>query len=464
MNSGGTLARLIPVVVIDDDEQHLGLVQAALADQELELLAFTDPQQGLEVILRKQVPIVLVDLVMPGLDGMRILERAVEADPTVEVILMTGNYSTDAAVEAIRKGACDFLTKPINLQRLQSRVQQIVADIRRRQKAAELDEQLLRTCQFEGIVGRSPQMLEVFGQISRVSPHFRTALITGATGTGKELVARALHRLSPVSAGPFAACNCSAVVETLFESELFGHVKGAFTGAAADKIGLFEYAHGGVIFLDEIGDMPLAMQAKLLRVLQESEIRRVGSPQSRKIDVRVIAATNRELRTLVAERLFRDDLYYRLSMMQITLPLLVERRDDTPLLLRHFLSRFSAQFNKPLRGLTHRAQSVLQRYPWPGNVREMENVIGHACMMTRSEIIDVKDLPPAVLNKADWGALGEEDLLPMEEMEKRHALRVLKHTGGNKVRAAEILGIGRTTLYRLLGEIEQKPVEVSGKG
>jgi DNA-binding NtrC family response regulator len=405
-----------------------------------------------------------VDLVMPGLDGMQVLERAVENDPTVEVILMTGNYSTDSAVEAIRKGASDYLTKPMNLLRLKARIAQIVEDIRRREKAAELDEELLRTCQFAGIVGRSPQMLEVFGRITRVAPHFRTALITGATGTGKELVARALQRLSPVSAGPFAACNCSAVVETLFESELFGHVKGAFTGATQDKVGLFEFAHGGVVFLDEIGDMPLAMQAKMLRVLQEGEIRRVGSPQSRRVDVRVVAATNRELKSLVAERQFRDDLYYRLSMIEIRLPRLAERRDDIPLLLRHFLQRFSAQFAKPVRGFTPRAQAALARYLWPGNVREMENAVGHACMMARADYIDIKDLPPAVLAKADWNSLGEEDLLPMQEMEKRHALRVLKHTGGNKVRAAEILGIGRTTLYRLLEELEQKPVEVARGG
>jgi DNA-binding NtrC family response regulator len=453
--------RPIPVVVIDDDEQHLRLIESALAHADLELMAFTDPDQGLEVALRKQAPILLVDLMMPRLDGMQVLERAVESDPGVEVILMTGNYSTDSAVEAIRKGASDYLTKPIDLQRLKSRVAQIVEDIHRREKAVELDEALLRTCQFEGLVGRSPQMLEVFGRIARVAPHFRTALITGATGTGKELAARALQRLSPVSAGPFAACNCSAVVETLFESELFGHVKGAFTGATQDKVGLFEYASGGVVFLDEIGDMPLAMQAKLLRVLQEGEVRRVGSPQAKRVDVHIVAATNRELKSLVTERQFREDLYYRLSMVEIRLPRLAERRDDVPLLLRHFMQKFSAQFGKPMRGFTPRAQAALARYPWPGNVREMENAVGHACMLARGEQIDIKDLPPAVLAKADWSALSEEDLLPLQELEKRHALRVLKHTGGNKVRAAEILGIGRTTLYRLLEEMEQKPVEVS---
>jgi DNA-binding NtrC family response regulator len=451
--------RPAPVVVIDDDPQHLRLITEALTDPTLDLLPFSDSAEGLDVALRKRVPIVLVDLVMPGPDGIQVLERIMDAAPSTEVILMTGNYSTDSAVEAIRKGAADYLTKPLDLARLRNRVAQIVAEIRRREKAVQLDEELLKTCQFANMVGRSPAMLEVFARLNRVAPHFRTALVTGATGTGKELVARALHALSPAAKGPFAACNCSAVVETLFESELFGHVKGAFTGAAQNKVGLFEYANGGTLLLDEIGDMPLAMQAKLLRVLQESEIRRVGSPTSTRVDVRVVAATNRNLKALVAERQFREDLYYRLSMVELNLPRLAERRDDLPLLLQHFLRRFSAQYSKPLRGFSYRAQAVLSRYPWPGNIRELENVVGHAAMMTHGDLVDVRDLPESLLGKFDFSAVADEGLLPLDELSRRHALRVLKYTGGNKVRAAEILGIGRTTLYRLLEDVEQRTAE-----
>ncbi len=451
--------RPAPVVVMDDDPQHLRLISEALADQSFELLLFSDSAEGLDVALRKRVPIVLVDLVMPGLGGMQVLERIMEAAPGTEVILITGNYSTDSAVEAIRKGAADYLTKPLDLRRLRDRLTQIAAEIRRREKAALLDEELLETCRFEGMVGRSPALLEVFARIHRVAPHFRTALVTGATGTGKELVARALHNLSPASRGPFAACNCSAVVETLFESELFGHVKGAFTGATQNKVGLFEYANSGTLLLDEIGDMPLATQAKLLRALQEGEIRRVGSPTSANVDVRVVAATNRNLKSLVAERQFREDLYYRLSMVELNLPRLAERRDDLPLLLQHFLHRFAAQYSKPLHGFSYRALGVLSRYPWPGNIRELENVVGHAAMMAQSHMVDVCDLPESLLGKFDFSAVADDGLLPLDELSRRHALRVLKYTGGNKVRAAEILGIGRTTLYRLLEDMEQRNAE-----
>jgi transcriptional regulator with PAS, ATPase and Fis domain len=303
------------------------------------------------------------------------------------------------------------------------------------------------------MIGRSPQMLEVYSLIQRIACHFRVALVMGETGTGKELVARALHRLSPAATGPLAVCNCSAIVETLFESELFGYVKGAFTGATQDKIGLFEYANGGVLLLDEIGDMPLTTQAKLLRVLQTGELHRVGSPVTRKVDVRVVAATNRDLPALVAAKKFREDLYYRLSMVEIKLPPLSLRKEDLPLLQRHFVMRFRAQFNKPIRGLTRRAQALLAAHTWPGNVRELENVIGHASLMAEGEVIDVGDLPET-LRTPSTPSDSEGPLLTLAELDRQHARRVLERVGGNKVRAAEILGISRATLYRLLAEPE----------
>ena len=451
----------ILLLAIDDDPQSLEFVKDALAQENLEILTTTDPELGLELVLRRHPQIVLLDLMMPKIGGMELLERILEADPGTNVMLMTGHYSTEAAVEAIQKGAYDYLNKPLSVEKLRQRVDQLIAEARQRRRTLQLDRELLKVYEFEGLLGRSPLMLDVFARVRRVAPHFRTVLVTGATGTGKELVARALHRLSPAASGTFAVCNCSAIVETLFESELFGYVKGAFTGATQDKSGLFEYANGGTLFLDEIGEMPLATQAKLLRVLQSQEIQRVGSPAVRKVDVRVVAATNRDLRARVADKEFRDDLYYRLSMVEVKLPLLAERKEDLPLLVRYLVERFATQYNKPIRGLTRRAQALLARYSWPGNVRELENALGHACMMVEGDLIDVRDFPDTLRKPAERELVEDEDLIPLDELQRRHALRVLARVGGNKKRAAEILGIARTTLYQLLAEsgAEQKETE-----
>jgi DNA-binding NtrC family response regulator len=384
---------------------------------------------------------------------MELLACVLEVDPSIDVVLMTAHYSTDAAVEAIKKGACDYLTKPISLPVLRERIGKLAADARRRQRASQLDSELMDTCQFEGMVGRSPLMWEMFGQIRRVAPHYRACSVTGPTGTGKELVANALHKLSQAS-GPMVVCNCSAVVETLFESELFGHVKGAFTGADSNKVGLFEYAHGGTLFLDEIGDMPLATQAKLLRVLQNREVQRVGSLTARPVDVRVVAATNHDLRTQIAEKRFREDLYYRLSMVEIKTPALAERKEDLPLLQRFFIQRYAAQYRKPVASMTSRAQILLARHNWPGNVRELENVIGHACMLASGETIDIADLPvymrqglPAVtpLPSAPLPPASEGEL-SFDEQERRVIEQALDRAGGNQVHAARILGITRDKL------------------
>lgn len=448
MTSTGEIG--VTLVAIDDDPQSLELIREAVAQQGLEILTSTDPRRGLELVLRRHPQIVLLDLVMPELGGMEVLERIVEVDPGIDVVLITAHYSTESAVEAIRKGACDYLNKPLSVAGLRQRMDKLVAEARRRQRAVQLDRELLDVCQFEGIVGRSPLMLEAFARIRRIAPHFRTALITGATGTGKELAARALHRLSPAASGPFVVCNCVAMVETLIESQLFGYVKGAFTGATQDRIGLIEFADRGTLLLDEIGDMPLTTQAKLLRVLQNHEVQRVGSPAVRKVDARVIAATHHDLRSLVAEKKFREDLYYRLSMVEIRLPALSERREDLPLLERHFVEHFAAQYNKPIRGLSRRAEALLACYPWPGNVRELENVLGNACMMVHGNKIDVGDLPEQVRTLRPSGKGEDDGLLPLEEIQRRHARRVLERVGGNKVKAAAILGISRATLYRLL--------------
>jgi transcriptional regulator with PAS, ATPase and Fis domain len=279
-------------------------------------------------------------------------------------------------------------------------------------------------------------------------------LITGATGTGKELIAQALHRLSPASGGKFVVCNCSALVDTLIESELFGHVRGAFTGAVQDKAGLFEHADGGTIFLDEIGELSPVAQAKLLRVLQNREIQKVGSVSSRRINVRVVAATHRNLKTMVKNGQFREDLFYRLSVIEIQLPTLASRREDLPLLVRHFIEKFAAEYHRPISGLARRAQLRMAAYPWPGNVRELENVIGNACMMGDGRLIDIDDLPERFRERHLTDYSTDEALLSMEEVQRRHVVRVLEGVGGNKARAAEVLGIGRATIYQLLSKMK----------
>jgi transcriptional regulator with PAS, ATPase and Fis domain len=281
-----------------------------------------------------------------------------------------------------------------------------------------------------------------------------TALVTGETGTGKELVARAIHRLSPVAAGPFVVCNSAAIVESLFESELFGHLKGAFTGASQDRAGMIEHASGGVLFLDEIGEIPLSVQAKLLRVIHNREMQRLGSPHLRRVDVRIVAATNRDLKEMVQARTFREDLYYRLAMVEIHLPQLADRREDLPLLQRHFLKQLAKRLNRPGLALSRRAQVLLARYAWPGNVRELENVLGYAAMMAQQDVIDLEDLGASlrqaltVLQPRSGESGG--DMLPLKEVARQHVRKVLDKVGGNRVKAAAMLGISRATLYRLL--------------
>jgi DNA-binding NtrC family response regulator len=447
----------VSVVIIDDNPRSLEFIATALASAGVQIFTAADPEEGLDLVYTHRPQVVMTDLVMPNLTGVEVLERITEFDPVIDVVLMTAHYTTDTAVEAIRKGAADYLNKPISLATLRERVGRIIEAALQRQQIRNAEDRVMETAHFEGIVGRSPQMWEMFSRIQRVAPHYRAALITGQTGTGKELVAQALHRLS-LAKGKFVVLNCSAVVETLFESELFGHVRGAFTGADRDKTGLFEHASGGTLFLDEIGDMPLTTQAKLLRVLQNQEVQRVGSLSPQRVDVRVVAATNKDLRSAITDRQFREDLFFRLSMVEICTPSLAERMDDLPLLARYFVKKFAQQYRKDVRGLTQRAQVLLGRHTWPGNVRELENVIGYGCMMTLTDMVDVVDLPPLASQTSQSSrttTIAQPPYLSgtagapsqsLEEHEKRLVMDALSQAGGNQSKAARQLRIGRDAL------------------
>jgi DNA-binding NtrC family response regulator len=442
------------LLVIDDDPHNLATIANALSQERLQILTASDSDLGFELFLQAKPRNVILSRNAPQTQEMDLLARMVKSDPSVNVIMVSDHYSEESAVQAVQSGACDYVARPIDFQKIRQRIAGFLNEAELREKTLDLDHELVEACQFEGIVSRSPLMLEVFAKMRRVAPHFRTALITGATGTGKELVARALHDLSPSLPDRFVVCNCSALVESLVETELFGYVKGAFTGAIQDKAGLFESADGGVIFLDEIGELSATAQAKLLRVLQDHKVRRVGSAAARPVDLRVIAATNRDLRAMVREGKFREDLYYRLAVVEISLPSLTNRREDLPLLQRYFVEKFAKQYGRPISGLTRRAQSRMATYPWPGNIRELESVIGNACMMTDGTFLDINELPERIQSQSSDQSLTDDAFLSLEEVQRRHIMRVLERVSGNKARAAEILGIGRATIYQLLSRLK----------
>lgn len=446
------------VCVLDDEPTMVEMLQESLRCLGFGSIGTNDPQCALELIEQGRIRVVMSDIKMPAMDGLQFLEQAMHRDPGVYVLLMTGFYSLDNAIAAVKRGAYDYIPKPVDRSRLKKSLDELSESFNRRKRIRSLEQQLLSDLEFHGIVGRSPAMVEVFEMVRKVARHYTNVLLVGPTGAGKELIAKSIHQMSPVAQQKFAVCNCSAMVDTLLESQLFGHTRGSFTGATDTRPGLFEYANGGTVFLDEVGETSLAMQAKLLRVIQNREIQRVGSPEVRRVDVRLIAATNRDLRAEVLAGRFREDLFYRLSTIQIRVPGLADRLDDIPLLIQFFLKKYNQTYSKQIQGLTRRAQTVLLQHPWPGNVRELENVISSACMTSVSDFIDVDDFPESLQKPAGHsGPAGDSwRPLPLEEVRRQHIRRVLEACEGNRVRAAQMLGIGRTSLYRFLKRSEKK--------
>ncbi|OGK91257.1 MAG: hypothetical protein A2W08_11670 [Candidatus Rokubacteria bacterium RBG_16_73_20] len=438
------------ILVVDDEPAQRELVSGFLARHGFEVTTARDGAEALERFRREPVDLILTDQKMPGLSGLELTQAARAVNPEVAVVLMTAYGTIEHAVAAIKAGATDYLTKPLNLDELLHRLGQVRDHQRLLGENRELRAALQERHRVEGILGDSGRMQEVLSLVRRVAASDATVLIRGESGTGKELIAKAIHYASRRAEGPLVRVNCAALPETLLESELFGHEKGAFTGAQATRRGRFELAHGGSLFLDEIGDLPPHLQVKLLRVLQEREIERVGSSRPIPVDVRLLAATHRDLEALVKAGSFREDLYYRINVVTLAVPPLRERREDIPLLLDHFLSKFARANGKTIRGLTREARDTLLRYDYPGNVRELENLMERAVVLTRDEVIGRADLPLSVRDAEPES--GEATGLPaaVEGLERRMIRDALARADGVQTRAAELLGISERVLrYKL---------------
>ncbi|MEE9231966.1 MAG: sigma-54 dependent transcriptional regulator [Nitrospirales bacterium] len=450
------------ILIVDDDPDMRDMLRDILTDQSYRVETAQDGQEALKTLDTAPFFIVLTDLRMKGMDGLQLLHQVAKTHPECNLIMMTAFGTVETAVEAMRQGAFDYLTKPIKTDELLVTVDKAMREALLRREVEHLRQQVRREFAFDQILGKSKPMREVFDLIRRVADSQTNILITGESGTGKELVAKAIHFNSPRKSAPFVPVNCAAIPEPLLESELFGHVKGAFTDAKSDKRGLFEEAQGGTLFLDEISEMPMMLQAKLLRAVQEREIRRVGATRAFPIHLRIIAATNVNLAEEVKAKNFREDLFYRLNVIEIRLPPLRDRKEDIPLLVQGLLQKSIAAQQKSLHEI---AESVLARlidYQWPGNVRELENVIERAATLCQSHAITIADLPPVIREVRGEGQLVEDAvdrLVSLEELERSYIQRILEKMGGNKYQAAQVLGIDRKTLYRKLGEIGEKGKE-----
>jgi DNA-binding NtrC family response regulator len=448
------------ILVVDDDADMRELAYDMLKDRGHQVTMAGSGEEALKRLTEKDYAVVLTDLRMKGMQGLELLTQIKRDHPDINVILMTAFGSVETAVEAMKHGASDYLTKPVKKDELIRVVERVIREAALRREVSRLRREIRKEYSFHQILGKSKAIQAVFDLIRRVADSPTNVLITGESGTGKELVAKAIHYNSDRKDAPFIPVNCAAIPEQLLESELFGHMRGAFTDAKMDKRGLFEEAQKGTLFLDEISELPLMLQAKILRAIQEKEIRRVGATKPISVDVRIIAATNLNLSEEVKSKRFREDLYYRLNVIELKLPPLRERREDIPLLVEAFLKKCGETRGKEVKGVSEAALAMLMDYAWPGNVRELENVIERAVTLSRGEKISPDDLPAAVQGaRGDRRVLDEaaEQTLPLHELEKEYIKKVLEKTGGNKYQAAHALGIDRKTLYRKLAEIEGRP-------
>jgi two-component system response regulator HydG len=443
----------IRVLVVDDDPELCELVRFGLSPQGIAVQVATTGDDAFALVAQTEYHAVVTDLAMPGMHGFELIDRIHSNWPEVPVIVLTGAGDFATAVAAMRAGAYDFVTKPVDLAALTLAVKRAAEKLALRKEVTRLRRVVAEARRFEHLVGASAAMQEVYDVIEQVGPTDATVLITGQSGTGKEMVARSLHLHSRRASAPFVAVDCGAIPETLIETELFGHARGAFTDARSARTGLLARADGGTLFLDEIGDLPLSIQPKLLRVLQERRVRPIGGDHEVAFDVRLVAATNRDLEAMVQHREFREDLYYRINVIHLALPPLRVRAGDALLLAQHFIDHFARMFDKPVRGLSAEAAARLLRYAWPGNVRELRNAIERAVAMAPGPHLSVEDLPERIRDYrgAPQHAGADPTIeLPLEEIERRHILRVLDAYDGNKVAASASLGIDRKTLYRKL--------------
>jgi len=439
------------VLIVDDEKNIRGSLRVAIEDWGHEVDDTGNPKEALEKIQEQDVDVVITDLIMDDVDGIELLNNIKQISPATEVILMSAHGTISRAVEAIRLGAMDFIEKPFSIDRLEMVLERTLSQMELKKTVRHLQSVLSDTYPFEDIVAASPLMKNVMHQVAMVSKWDVPVLIRGESGVGKELVALAIHHLSERADKPFVPVNCGAFPDTLLDSELFGHAKGAFTGASVNKRGLIEEANKGTLFLDEIGEAPAAFQVRLLRFLDNGFFRRVGEVAERRSDARVIAATNRNIEELIEQKLFREDLYFRLSVAVIEIPPLRERREDIPVLCKRFLDNYGEKMDKTGVTIHPAVYSLFNEYPWPGNVRELENTIEHSLIIARQSKITIEDLPPKFLRLANKGSgIDINGDLELKEVERRYILSILEKTGGNKKKAADILNISRTTLISRL--------------
>jgi len=454
------------VLVVDDDKNTRDGLARALGSKYDVLLA-EDGEKALGILRERRVDILLTDVRMPGMDGLTLLQRTMALDDAPACVLLTAYGSVEVAVEAMKRGAHDFLTKPLNLDHLDLVLQRVQRSQAMESENVNLHAQLDDKYGMENIVGTSPVMRRLYETIQQAAPTQATVLIEGESGTGKELVAHAVHRLSTRSKGPFVAVHCAALSPTLLESELFGHEKGSFTGADSRRRGRFEMADGGTLFLDEVSEIDASVQVKLLRVLEEKQFERVGGDSLVEVDIRLIAATNRKLRERVAAGEFREDLFFRLDVVNVTIPALRDRRQDVPLLCEHFLGEFSRLNDKPLDGITQEAVNMLTAYTWPGNVRELRNTIEKMVVLSRGKRLAARDVPENIRSEvqSDGGSMIADAIADaggvesLADAEKALIYAALKKHGNNRTRAAEEIGISRRTLHRKLKQYRGEPAE-----